>query len=55
MPDLVDSDDDMPDLVDLNANANADSNWSSLLIYIMQDLDDTSQALDAEPEVIFRL
>ena len=57
MPDLVDSDDDMPDLVDLNANANAnaDSNWSSLLIYIMQDLDDTSQALDAEPEVIFRI
>lgn len=57
MPDLVDSDDDMPDLVDLNANANAnaDSNWSSLLIYIMQDLDDTSEALDAEPEVLFRL
>ena len=53
MPDLVDSDDDMPDLVDLNANA--DSNWSSLLIYIMQDLDDTSEALDAEPEVLFRL
>ena len=53
MPDLVDSDDDMPDLVDFNAEA--DSNWSSLLIYIMQDLDDTSQALDAEPEVLFRL
>ena len=58
MPDLVDSDDDMPNLVDLNANAEADSNWSSLLIYIMQDLDDTNQdrqALDAEPEVLFRL
>jgi hypothetical protein len=53
MPDLVDSDDDMPHLVDFNAEA--DSNWSSLLIYIMQDLDDTSQALDAEPEVLFRL
>ena len=56
MPDLVDSDDDMPHLVDFNAEA--DSNWSGLLIYIMQDLDDTRQDrqdLDAEPEVLFRL